>query len=203
MIYELWMWKNNPTANAAYAKITEEEQKALDEALEMEKFGAKWVLYCESTWANEQYRCWGITSYETLEGRIKQIQALEKAGWFRMAEIDSLLGMLDGEDVTMPDFPNPIYRLWISKANPVTWANYHALSKDEEKVLWDCWKESMDKTGSCVMLFCNSAWCDEGRPSFGVIAFPSLEACIQHNKDCEQLKFPLYYDTFQLMGISA
>lgn len=202
MIYELWMWKNNPTANAAYAKITEEEQKALDEALEMEKYGAKWVLYCESTWANEQYRNWGITSYETLEGRIAQTRALEKAGWFQIAEIDSLMGMLDGgEAITPPTFPNPIYRLWIEHANPVTYANYAALSNEEEKALWDCWKESMDRTGACIVLFCNSAWCDGGRPKFGVAAFPSLEACMEHTKDCEKLKFPLYYDIFELMGV--
>ncbi len=201
MIYELWLWKNNPVANAAYAKITAEEQKALDQALEMKKYGAEWVLYCESTWANEAYRNWGISSYQTLEGRIAQTRALEKAGWFNWAEMVSLMGTLEGE-VHKPDFPHPIYQLWISHANPITWANAAGESKEESDERWAKWQESVNRTGACLVLYCNSAWCDESRPNFGVMAFPSIEARAQHVADVEKLKWPLYFDSFVLLGVS-
>jgi hypothetical protein len=206
MIYQLWMWKNHQAANTALAKISPEEDKVLAETFSneaMERSGAKWFLYCESTWANEEYRNWGITIYPDVHSRIEHTRVIEKAGWYRYADMFSLLGTLKMEEGVPQknDFPNPIYSLFIMRSNPVTLANYSRLTKEEENELWAKWRQSVERTGACLTLFCNSAWCDEGMPGFGVMAFPSIEALQAHQEDLQKLDWPLYFDAFTLLGI--
>ena len=110
MIYTLWLWKNNPVANAAYARISAEDQKAQDlifSAEAMERYGAAWVLYCSSAWANEEYRNWGICTYKSIEDRINHTREIEKAGWYRYADMVSFLGTLATDEPSLPGYPNP------------------------------------------------------------------------------------------------
>jgi hypothetical protein len=208
MIYLLWLYKNHQPANTAFAKITPEEDKVLAETFsdaEMERFGAKLFLYCESAWANEEYRHWGITTYPDIQLRIEHTRVIDKAGWFRFADMFTLMGTLDMEDgiAKKPDFPNPIYHLYIMQNNPVAWANYARLTKEEEAEMWAKWKQSIERTGACMMLHCKSAWSSEGMPGFGVVAFPSIEARQAHAEDLGKLNWQLYFDVFTLLGIAS
>jgi hypothetical protein len=206
MIYQLWMWKNNPAANTLYAKISPEDDKVLAETFSdeaMDRFGAKWVLYCESAWANEEYRNWGITSYPDIQARIEHTRVIEKAGWYRYGDMFSLLGTLKMEEGVpqKANFPNPIYSLFIMHSNPVTYANNARLTESERTEMWAKWQQSVERTGACMVLYCQSAWCKEEMPGYGVMAFPNIEAVQAHWEDLQKLDWPLYFDSFTLLGI--
>jgi hypothetical protein len=208
MIYELWIWKNQTSANRDYAKISVEDDKVLNQAFNdegLKRFGAAWFLYCESTWADEEYRNWGITTYQNIEGRIEQARESKKAGWYRFGNMVSLLGTLEMKEGApqKPNFPKPIYQLWISKSNPVTTANYARLTKEDQDGLWAKWQQSVDRVGACMVLYCKSAWADESRPSFGVMAYPNIEGRQSHVEDLEKLNWGQYFDAFTLLGIET
>jgi hypothetical protein len=67
--------------------------------------------------------------------------------------------------------------------------------------MWGKWQQSIDRTGACLVLYCKSAWCNEGLPSFGVMAYPSVEARQADVDELEKLNWPLYFDVFTLLGI--
>ena len=204
MIYELWLWKNNPVANAAIEKMTPEEEKAMDQAFNAEamaRYGAGWVLYCSSSWANDAYRNWGVTTYKSIEQKIEHTKIFTKAGWYRFAELYSILGTLDGAEPSLPDYPNPIYELWMVRNDPVTTANFLHLSKEEEAELRVKHAESEKRTGAHMVLYCKSAWANEEYSGFGVTAFPNIEACQQNRDDLDQLNWSLYFNSFSMLGI--
>jgi hypothetical protein len=206
MIYNLWLWKNNPTTNRLFASMTDEETKAMqanftEEA--MARRNSAWELYCECAWANEEYRNWGLVRYDSIQDRQRDTKEITQAGWFNYGDMVSLLGipqMPNGGGAVKPDFPDPLYQLWIMRANPTALANYMSLSKDQEAELWGKWQESVKRTGACMMLNCISAWCDEQRPGFGVMAYPSMEARIEHVADTQKLHWGLYGDAFTILG---
>jgi hypothetical protein len=205
MIYGLWLWKNNPTTNRLIEGITQEEQKAMDELFSDEAMARRqteWVLYCKCTWANEEYRNWGIVSYANIDAAIAEKDEITAGGWYRFGDMTSLLGTLDmpGGVVQKPDFPDPIYQLYIIKSNPVTLANQLRLSQDELADGWQKWEESVRRHGACKMLVCKSGWCNEEMPAFGVMAFPNIEARMAHVEDLEKMNWGLYSQAFTLLG---
>jgi hypothetical protein len=206
MIYELWLWKNTPGSNRAWENRTEAEDESLKIALSdeaMKSCGAEWVLYCDSAWTDEEYRNWGITAYSSIEMRIAHTRALQKAGWFRMGEMASLLGILDNaaSQPKKPDYPNPIYQLFIMRQNPVTHANYSRLTGEEQQRLWAAWEESVKRHNLHQFLFCKSGWCNEEKPFFGVITFPNIAARQAHWDDLDALNWWQYVSAFTLLGI--
>jgi hypothetical protein len=205
MIYLLWMWKNDQAANTAFENVPENEDKAMADFFSeegMKNSGAEWVLYCDSAWADEEYRNWGITAYTSIEKRIEHTKAIQKLGWFRYANMSSLLGTLQMDEgaTQTPPYPNPIYQLFITKANPVTLKNYSLLSKEEETALWEKWQESVKRTEACMVIYCKSGWSNEQHPGYGVMAFPNIEARQAHYEDLEKLNWHLYFDAFTVLG---
>jgi hypothetical protein len=208
MIYELFLWKNNPLANAAYDNIRPEDQKALDPIFSdegMDRYGAKFILYCDCTWANQEYLHWGIVRYNSIEDKIKHDQAYTKAGWFHYAELFTLLGTPVSAEETpkLPDLPNPIYQLWMIRNHPVTTANYAHLTKEEETQLWAVHNESEKRTGAQMVLYCKSAWANEEYLGFGVTAYPNIEACQVNRDDLEKINWPLYFMSFSILGTTS
>jgi hypothetical protein len=206
MIYMLWLWKNTPTSNRAYDNRSDVEDKALSAALSdevMKGCGAEWVLYCNSTWANEEYRKWGITRFNSIEARMAHMRLLEEAGWYRMGEMASLLGILDNaaSEPKKPDYPNPIYQLFIMRQNPMTNGNYSRLTGDEQQHLWAAWEESAKRHNIHRFLFCKSGWCNEDQPFFGVVTFPNIAARQAHWDDLVALNWWQYFSAFTLLGI--
>jgi hypothetical protein len=206
MYYELWMWKNTPGSNRAWENRTEAEDETLKTALSeeaMKSCGAEWVLYCHSAWADEEYRSWGITAYSSIEKRIAHSRLLQKAGWFGMGDMMSLMGVLeDGRgQPEKPEYPNAIYQLFIIRSNPVTIANYSRLTQDEQDNLWARWQESADRNNLHQFIFCKSGWCNEEKPYFGVVAFPDAAARQAHWEDLNQMNWFQYFSAFTLLGV--
>lgn len=143
----------------------------------------------------------GGERHPDLQARIEHTCTLQKIGWLDITDSFLLLGTSD--DVPhFPSFPNPIYQLWIAKADPVTRANRDHLSKEETDALWAKWQESVNRTGACTMLGCESNWANEELPSFGIMAFPSIKARQEHVKDLEKLIWPLYITAFTVLGMA-
>lgn len=204
MIYQLYMLKNQSGANTALAKITPEERNALMQSMSAEalnQYGAQTVLDCACAWANEEYSHWGITSFKSIQGRIAQVQASEKLGLYRVAEFFSLLGTLDGDEPKLPDYPNPIYQLWLMRNNPVLTANFMRSSKEELAEIMAKHAESEKRTETYTVLYCKSAWANEEYVEFGVSAFPNIEACQAHRDDLENFNWPLYSQSTSILGI--
>jgi hypothetical protein len=112
----------------------------------------------------------------------------------------TLLG-ISGEEPKVPLFPNAVYQLWITRADPETMDNFSRLMKEELEATWAKWQESDNRTGACMVLACDCYWPNEENPGFGVMAFPSIEARQEHCKDLQALKWLQYIKAFTLLGI--
>jgi hypothetical protein len=200
-IYQIFVGNNNIASNLAWKALTETGQKALmdqDQAA-TDAVGARMILICNSAWADEMHPWWGLVRYPDVQARIEHMRTMQKIGWTDITDALTLLGTSDTEPV-MPSFANPIYQLWIAKADTAGQANYERLSKEEKDVLWAKWQASLDRTGSITVLYCNSFWANEEMPGFGISAYPSIEARQKHASDLEKLNWPLYFTVFSVLG---
>ncbi|MGD8474370.1 MAG: hypothetical protein PVH59_09610 [Anaerolineae bacterium] len=59
----------------------------------LEDVGGKWILRCTCSWANEEYRSWGVNEYPSLEAAAKDGENLRKMDWARYVESESMLGL--------------------------------------------------------------------------------------------------------------
>ena len=64
----------------------------------LEDVGGQWILRCWSSWANEEYRGWGVNEYPNLEAAVKDGENLRKLEWRRYVESESMLGLPFEED---------------------------------------------------------------------------------------------------------
>ncbi len=203
MLYNLVLSKNNPYARTAMAHIPAEVSKAWDKVFSEEtfaKYGMKWVVYCDSTWANEEYGIFAIHTQRDIASRIAYWKEIEKASWYPYVDLFSLLGTSD-EEQHMPTFPNPIYQLFIVRNDPATAANLARETKEEAAARDEKWNESIKRSGACGVLLCDTYWANEDYLGFGVFAFPSVEARQAHARDLLEMKWNQFYSAFTLLGI--
>jgi hypothetical protein len=200
-IYQLWMARNQPSM-AAYEALSETQQKALMEQNEASTkgVGARELLSCDCAWANETYTGWGITQFPDVAARIKHTQNLQKAGWFRIVDAFTLLGTADDAPKAVT-FPKPIYELWVIKNNPVAMQNFSLLSKDEGDAMWAKHNQGLERYQSFNWLFCDSSWCDDQHPNFGVNVYPSIEAEQFHKSELAKIQWGKYFDAFSILGV--
>jgi hypothetical protein len=59
----------------------------------LEDVGGKRILRCTCSWANEEYRSWGVNEYPSLEAAAKDGENLRKMDWARYVESESMLGL--------------------------------------------------------------------------------------------------------------
>jgi hypothetical protein len=201
-IYQLFVGNNTVSANLAWNALSEARQKELSdqEQASRDAVGAKIIVVCDSAWADEMHPWWGCIRFPDVQARIEHTRSLKKIGWMDITDAFSLLGNSDVEPV-LPSFPNPIYELWIAKADTAGQANYERLSKGEKDALWAKWQASLDRTGSITVLYCNSFWANEEMPGFGISAYPSIEARLEHASDLEKLNWPIYFTVFSVLGM--
>ena len=79
----------------AWYQLSDADQKSWFEKLTaiVEGVGAKWLVACDSRWANEEYALWGVIEYPSLDACKQAIAENEKAGWYRYTSATSLLGI--------------------------------------------------------------------------------------------------------------
>ena len=78
----------------AWYSLSEEEQKHLwaEVAKVDERAGAKWILRCDSRWADEANLGWGVIEYPDMEVYQRKVEELEKLQWWRYFSAQTTLG---------------------------------------------------------------------------------------------------------------
>ena len=78
----------------AWHQLSKEEQESLwskvDEA--DKRAGGKWVIICNSRWADEEIYDWGVLEYPDMEAYQKKVEELEELNWWRYFSAKTILG---------------------------------------------------------------------------------------------------------------
>jgi hypothetical protein len=78
---------------AWYQLSKEEQDKVWAKNAEInERAGAKWIIACDSRWANEGTFAWGVLEYPDMDTCQKAYEENEKLGWWRYFSVKSILG---------------------------------------------------------------------------------------------------------------
>jgi hypothetical protein len=75
-------------------QLSKEEQENLwskAEAIDKQA-GAKWLIICDSRWADEEIYGWSVLEYPDMEAYQKKVRELEKLGWWRYFSAKTILG---------------------------------------------------------------------------------------------------------------
>lgn len=104
MIYSLWIVPSNPYADATYGTLSKEAMEDLwkkhNEAFE--RSGGCSIIICNSYWANDAYRAFGVEAHPSLE-KVQEFKAeLEKLNWPRYIPGISILGTLSPMQAQLP-----------------------------------------------------------------------------------------------------
>jgi hypothetical protein len=70
---EAWYQLSQDERDALWAKVEEAEQRA----------GSRWVILCDSRWADESVFDWGVLEYPDMEAYRTKVAKLEKLSWWR------------------------------------------------------------------------------------------------------------------------
>ncbi len=161
--------------------------------------GAKNLLICDSRWCNETYAAWGIQEYPDLQAVQKATRANEDNQHFRYIEAATYLGTkMEGLQTSPISFPNPLYQLFLVNAhnnNPLD-----SLPKEEGDRIFTRIMESIQSHGGVGVIGCDCSWSNEGISTFGVIAWPSLEAEQAHFKVQADIGWARYMFGKTLLG---
>ena len=90
----------------------------------------------------------------------------------------------------------PIYKVFLAKSSEA----WHQLSPDEQKNLLARVGEALEKVGGKSVVTCNSGWCSEQWPFWGVEQFPDIEAVQKHATLLEGLNWFRYVESMTVLG---
>jgi len=200
-IYQLAVIKNNISMWQAYNALSEEERNDLTGKMNAstENVGGKTILACYSAWADEEHPYWNLLYFPSVEARIQQTLKLQEIGWLQGVDAFTLMGTSESEPLEVT-IPNPIYKLWVTRASPAVNQYVSQFSQEEIKMYEkEVYSISQD-VGAVQVIQCDSYWCNEDFPSFGVIAYPSIEADMEHMKALEKLGWKRAFNAFTLLG---
>jgi len=78
----------------AWHQLSDDEKKDLWSKVEDvdKRAGAKWVILCNSRWADEEIFDWGVLEYPDMEAYQKKVEELEQLNWWRYFSAKSILG---------------------------------------------------------------------------------------------------------------
>lgn len=78
----------------AWHRLSAEEQADLSAKVDEvdKRAGVKWVLVCNSRWADEGVQYWGVLEYPDMDAYLKKVDELEQLGWFRYFSSKTILG---------------------------------------------------------------------------------------------------------------
>ena len=203
-IYQIAIGKNNISANVAMKTIPEAEREAVEAQMmaSLDELGVTRILSCNSAWADEEHPWWVVLRFPSLEARMEHVRITKKIGWLDMVDAFTLLGTSTDEfhEVTYPD---AIYKLWLLRTNPAGALTNDSRPKGLTDLMWEKHDAVYKENNSQVMLFCNSYWCNEAYPAFGVSAYPNIEANMRVMETLDGLGWRRNLDCFSLLGTSA
>jgi hypothetical protein len=200
-IYQVFVGNNSIASAQAWKKLSEIEQKTLNakEQASREAVGAKEIVGCDSSWADEAHPWWGVLRFPDLQARIEHARTLRKIGWLDLVDAFTLLGTSDTEPAAVT-IPNPIYKLWIVKNNPATSMTSH-LPKGLDALKWEKHNALYKEFDSQIILACDTTWCNEAYHGFGVSVYPNIEANMKIMAGLNDLGWPGFLETTTYLGI--
>jgi hypothetical protein len=89
-IYKLFRGK----FKEAWHRLSPEEQSNLFGQVEaaLEKVGGKTVVFCDSSWASEEWLVFGVEEFPDIEAVQQHAKLLGELNWYRYVETSTLLG---------------------------------------------------------------------------------------------------------------
>ena len=118
-----------------------------------------------------------------------------------MVDAFSLLGTSETEPEVVT-VPNPIYQLFLIKASPAGFQTFESLPKGLDAVMWEKHNAVYKENNSQGLLLCNSYWCNEAYPYFGVSVYPNVEANMRIMESLAGLGWRKYMNSYTIFGIS-
>jgi hypothetical protein len=79
---EAWYQLSKEEQDSLWAKVEEVDKRA----------GAKWLVTCDSRWADEEIFGWGVIEYPDMEAYQKKVAELEALHWWRYVSAKTILG---------------------------------------------------------------------------------------------------------------
>jgi hypothetical protein len=79
---EAWYQLSEEERNSLWSKVQEVDKRA----------GAKWLIACNSRWADEEIFDWGVIEYPDMEAYQKKVEELEELDWWRYFSAKTILG---------------------------------------------------------------------------------------------------------------
>ena len=78
----------------AWHQLSKEEQDDLwSKVVEIdERAGAKWLILCNSRWADESLYDWGVLEYPDMDAYQTKVAELEELNWWRYFSAKTILG---------------------------------------------------------------------------------------------------------------
>lgn len=78
----------------AWYRLSKEEQDSLMSKVEDvdKRAGAKWLVLCDSRWADEEIFAWAVLEYPDMEAYQKKAAELEALNWWRYFSAKTILG---------------------------------------------------------------------------------------------------------------
>ncbi len=81
-VTEAWYQLSKEEQESLWAKVQEADRRA----------GAKWVILCNSRWADEAIYDWGVLEYPDMEAYQQKVTELEALQWWRYFSAKTILG---------------------------------------------------------------------------------------------------------------
>jgi hypothetical protein len=78
----------------AWYRLSKEERDSLWSKVEEidKRAGAKFHIFCNSRWADEDLAVWGVIEYPNMDAYQQKVEELEKMEWWRYVSVKSILG---------------------------------------------------------------------------------------------------------------
>lgn len=78
----------------AWYRLSKEEQDNLWSKVEDvgKRAGEKWLIACNSRWADESIMDWVVFEYPDMDAYLKKVEELEKLEWWRFFSSKTILG---------------------------------------------------------------------------------------------------------------
>ena len=78
----------------AWYQLSKEEQANVYAKIEAvsNNAGTKWIISCNSRWADEGVMLWSVAEYPDMETYQKKVAELEKLDWWRYITVKTILG---------------------------------------------------------------------------------------------------------------
>ncbi len=92
-----------------------------------------------------------------------------------------------------------IYKVWLIRPTEA----YYALPPNERLAVAERARTALQEVGGEYLLICDSSWCSEAWPSWGVERFPDMAAVQAHARRLASVDALRYFHTMTLLGTAS